>query len=381
MGVFMKLIFNKSIVYTAILTSFLSSQNIFSFSDNFESYTIGSGLVIQNNVDWTTWSLPYTSTEDPIISDAFSFSQYKSVKIVQDNHLVKPLGNATSGLWYLYFHFYIPPGNAGHFATLALFENPSIYNLAMQCHFDPDGNGRLFNGSTTPVTFSYQQGTWLSILLRVDISCNKATLYLGTNRIGDSWQWTNGAFGSGCPLQLASINFYGTLADNEMYIDDFYFGGTFDAAANIASGWNLVSIPGNMGLNTPDEWWSYRTGLVWKYCNGYVNAPSLTPGCGYWMKHQEPRTYNTGDEWTQITLVPCGTLGVCCPKEINVDGGWNLIGIFDREVIASEITTNPPGLISGYIYGFSNGYYSATVLVPGQAYWIKLTGAGEIILP
>jgi len=51
-------------------------------------------------------------------------------------------------------------------------------------------------------------------------------------------------------------------------------------------------------------------------------------------------------------------------------------------VAAANITTNPPGLLSGPIYRYSGeGYYAAATINPGFGYWINLTGAGQIIFP
>ena len=58
-----------------------------------------------------------------------------------------------------------------------------------------------------------------------------------------------------------------------------------------------------------------------------------------------------------------------------------MIGGYEIAATASLVTTVPPGLQSGPIYGYSNGYQPATTLNPGFGYWIKLTGAGQIIIP
>ena len=42
---------------------------------------------------------------------------------------------------------------------------------------------------------------------------------------------------------------------------------------------------------------------------------------------------------------------------------------------------NPPGLITGSVYKYSGGYQVAATLDPGYGYWVKLTGAGDIIIP
>ena len=153
---------------------------------------------------------------------------------------------------------------------------------------------------------------------------------------------------------------------------------TFQLSVLLNNGWNMVSIP---GLNTPDQtigtWWFYRESgsQVYRYQNGYISVPTATPGLGYWMKQAGARTYNTGDEW------PAGGIQTVPHTPLTGASGWNMIGGYEIAATASLVTTNPPGLQSGPIYGYSNGYQPATTLNPGFGYWIKLTGAGQIIIP
>ncbi len=153
---------------------------------------------------------------------------------------------------------------------------------------------------------------------------------------------------------------------------------TFPLTINIANGWNLVSIPGlhptNQNVST---WWPYRdlTADVFKYNAGYQPVTTAAPGVGYWMKHTGTRTYNTGDEW------PAGGIQIVPHLALAGVSGWNLIGGYEFGVSATGIITVPGGLQSGPVYTYSNGYLEATTLVPGNGYWIKLTGAGQILLP
>ena len=153
---------------------------------------------------------------------------------------------------------------------------------------------------------------------------------------------------------------------------------TFQLAVNVSNGWNMVSIPGlhptDQNVNT---WWQYRDqgANVFKYSNGYQSVTSTTPGVGYWMKHSGARTYNTGDEW------PAGGLQIVPHIPLVGASGWNLIGGYELSVSSANVTTNPSGLQSGPIYKYSGGYAVATTLDPGYGYWIKLTAAGQIIIP
>jgi hypothetical protein len=153
---------------------------------------------------------------------------------------------------------------------------------------------------------------------------------------------------------------------------------TFQLTVNVSNKWNMLSIPGNHpDGDAPDNWWTYRDTLanVFRYHNGYQVVDTLKVGVGYWVKHSGARIYNTGDEWpaSGILIVP----------HVLIDGlaGWNLIGGYELSVTAANVTTIPPGLQSGPIYKYSGGYQVATTLDPGYGYWMKLTGAGQIIIP
>jgi len=153
---------------------------------------------------------------------------------------------------------------------------------------------------------------------------------------------------------------------------------TFQLAVNVNNGWNMVSVP---GLNSPNQnvntWWQYRDmgANVFKYAGGYQAVTDAVTGIGYWMKHSGARTYNTGDEW------PTGGIQIVPHDPLTGVSGWNLIGGYELSVSATNVTTVPPGLQSGPIYKYSGGYQVATTIDPGYGYWIKLTGAGQIIIP
>ena len=154
---------------------------------------------------------------------------------------------------------------------------------------------------------------------------------------------------------------------------------TFQLSVSIAQSWNMISIPGlhpiDQNINT---WWAYRdlSANVYKYStSGYQSVDTLIPGIGYYMKNTDARIYNTGDEW------PAGGILEVPHDPITVASGWNIIGLYENNVTASSLTTSPPGLISGPIYKYDNGYQVASSLDPGYGYWVKVLGDCEIIVP
>ena len=154
---------------------------------------------------------------------------------------------------------------------------------------------------------------------------------------------------------------------------------TFQLSASIQSGWNLISIPGLHPVNQNiDTWWENRDPLAdgFSYSGSYQSVTSFTPGTGYWMKHTNSQTYNTGDEW------PISGIQIVPHNPISAINGWNIIGGYEFNSSTADITTTPSGLQTGLIYGYSSeGYQVADNLNPGYGYWIKLTGDGEINLP
>lgn len=179
----------------------------------------------------------------------------------------------------------------------------------------------------------------------------------------------------------------GYITEDGWYVDNikittFSAGCTFQLTVNIASGWNMVSIPGLMppgGYQNPNEWWPFRdfgTNLFKYISGGYqIVSDGITPTEGYWMKHSGNRVYNTGDEWPAEGIL-------CVPNDpFFRQSDWNVIGVYQCPVAVSDIQTDPPGCISFPFYGYSGGYHLADTLYPGFAYWIKMSCPALIILP
>jgi hypothetical protein len=165
------------------------------------------------------------------------------------------------------------------------------------------------------------------------------------------------------------------IIDGEIYVKERP---RFQLTVSIANGWNMVSVPGiNSDGQGVDIWWPGRdpAGNVFKYFSGYITISSTVPGEGYWMKHSGANIYNTGDEW------PVEGIQSYPHYPISAVAGWNLIGCYEDTIQTADLTTSPPGLISGSIFGYSEGYEIVANLLPGYAYWIKLTGAGQINFP
>jgi hypothetical protein len=140
----------------------------------------------------------------------------------------------------------------------------------------------------------------------------------------------------------------------------------------------MVSIPGDHpNGNTRTNWWMFSdiTANLFGYNGIFYPVTTITQTEGYFMKHIGARTYNTGDEW------PAGGIIKVPNEPFFRSGGWQLIGVFECPVAASNIVTVPPGCLSSPIYGYSGSYFIADSLYPGYAYWVKLSCSALIVLP
>jgi hypothetical protein len=198
----------------------LNAQNPIVFLDDFEPYNSGQQLACQNPADWTTWNLlPCDPTEDPYISTNQAYNGIKSVLLLHNNNLVKPLGNWTSGWWGIGFNAYIPNGKSGYFSTLAGF-TPNTYSWALEVFFNVGSTGSVNAGGIGSASFSYPTNSWFQVTVLVNLDINQGTLIVDGNAV-TLWQWTSGAAGNGCPLRLAGVDFRGTASTDEMYVDNF----------------------------------------------------------------------------------------------------------------------------------------------------------------
>lgn len=138
---------------------------------------------------------------------------------------------------------------------------------------------------------------------------------------------------------------------------------------NVHEGWNLISVPltvENFSKNvlyptSSSDAYSFAPGA------GYEIQNTLQNGPGYWLKFDANESIPMlGFERFRDT--------------INVVEGWNIIGSISLPVPIASIVTIPAGIIDGSIYGYNNGYFTASTIDPGKGYWVKVTQSGKIIL-
>jgi hypothetical protein len=131
--------------------------------------------------------------------------------------------------------------------------------------------------------------------------------------------------------------------------------------------WNMVSVPLDVANFAKDAVFPTSVGNAFSFDGGYSASPTLEVGKGYWLKF-------SGAQDVSVTGVPV------TQDTVDVAAGWNLVGSLSVAIPSANVASIPGGLVSSNFFRFDGGYGASTTLDPGKGYWVKLTGAGKLIL-
>jgi len=145
-----------------------------------------------------------------------------------------------------------------------------------------------------------------------------------------------------------------------------------DVAVDFTAGWNLLSNPvgrinGTATLPALYPTSSSPYAFGFSPASGYFQSATLDTGLGYWVKFPAPGT-------STVSGFILGAAG------IDVESGWNLMGSLSTVIDTGSVSTVPPGLRTSDWYGYSGGYVPVSQLVPGKGHWVKMGGAGRLVL-
>lgn len=144
---------------------------------------------------------------------------------------------------------------------------------------------------------------------------------------------------------------------------------TGSALYGVSAGWNLLSLPRTPP--DPSKASIFPTAVTPAFRfdpdSGYVQADTLLPGSGYWLKFASAQSVLiSGDVRTADTVA--------------IVEGWNLIGGLSGPVPVDGIDSDPPGIVASKFFGYGGSYAEAAALEPARGYWVKASGAGVLIL-
>ena len=153
-------------------------------------------------------------------------------------------------------------------------------------------------------------------------------------------------------------------------VDSLLNSSVITLSENTNTGWNLFSFPVDLNNESAIQFPVGTSSLMRFDCNtGYIIEDTLTSGKGYWVKFpSEGRITISGTLRTEDT--------------IDVNWDWNLIGSLTQKIDVDSVLTLPAGIISSPFFGYvlGKGYYVTDTLRPFQAYWVKVSEAGKILL-
>ncbi|MBS1913026.1 MAG: T9SS C-terminal target domain-containing protein [Bacteroidetes bacterium] len=133
----------------------------------------------------------------------------------------------------------------------------------------------------------------------------------------------------------------------------------------LRQGWNLVGLANTPANNDKNVVFPNNGSNAFRYNNGYTVDNTLDAGVGYWVLLNDNATV----EQTGAT--------VSLPRTVSVQAGWNLV-CTGASVPATVANTTATGTHVNSVFGFNNGYTTATTLEPGKAYWVNVTTAGTL---
>ena len=215
----------------------------FYFTD-FENYIAGEQLACQDSINWTTWNLlPCDPVEDGYVNTDYAFSGIKSFVVLYNNDVVKRLGNQTSGVFNVEFDMMIPASKGGYFNLLSGFL-PDPPEWAVEVFFPDGGIATVNAGMIGAAQFAFPNSTWFHIKIIVNLDSDFGELKVNNNSIC-VWQWTLGSHGAGSALMLAATDFFGYYPNNEMYIDNFWFGDPFVSVKTEGTNPSVFSLEQN----------------------------------------------------------------------------------------------------------------------------------------
>ncbi|WP_306643871.1 T9SS type A sorting domain-containing protein [Sanyastnella coralliicola] len=195
------------------------------YSDDFESYTAGSGIAEQAD-NWYVWNEGLDV--DGEVSTDYAASGSNSVLLDQanDDDIVYDLGGYTSGKYDVEFKMLIPTGSEGYFNLMHSWEYTSTnaYEWAVDVYFSTGGDMTWTTGSFDGGALSFAHDEWNDVKVAVDLDNDMGYLYLN-GELATSFQWSlNNADGSAGLNQLQVVNFFAFGPDQSnglYYLDDF----------------------------------------------------------------------------------------------------------------------------------------------------------------
>ena len=152
------------------------------FSDDFESYSVGSYLG-SSSTDWTTWSGAEGGAEDVQITDNNASSGSKAIYFSSTAanggpaDVVLPFDQVyNSGNFSFEANFYVEAGKGAYFNLQGTLVVAQVW--ALDCYMLEDGTLKLSNQGTPYINANYPSAQWFNLRVEMDLTSNVWELFI-----------------------------------------------------------------------------------------------------------------------------------------------------------------------------------------------------------
>ncbi len=191
--------------------------------DDFESYE-GGNYICEQASCWTTKSGRHGGSEDAYVRLAQGNKYLELRGASSPQKIMMGLGKRSSGKYEIKFKVKAHSGEKAYFGLLATdHPRPSEFseNFVYDVHFRGDGSG-VANIGSRAYYFKYETGNWVEVFHQIDVSDNKASLYVGGQLVR---KWDT-KFSNNVPRgieanTLSSLYFNPLDKGYQYFIDDF----------------------------------------------------------------------------------------------------------------------------------------------------------------
>ena len=171
----------------AALLLIVPAASALDWSDNFDSYALGTGLIGQGG--WDGWE--GSAAADAFVSDTQSLSAPHSLLSVPTTDIVQEF-TETGGDWIMTGYCYIPSGSTGkqYFIMLNTYDGgTSTFDWSVQLEFDSDG-GIVTDYYSSSVT-ALINDSWVQVRAEIHLDINLYDIYYNeTFLASNAWQTT-----------------------------------------------------------------------------------------------------------------------------------------------------------------------------------------------
>ncbi|MCD4708850.1 MAG: hypothetical protein K8S62_14040 [Candidatus Sabulitectum sp.] len=211
------------------MTLLLASIAAADWSENFDSYANGSGIIGQGG--WEGWD--GNPAWEAYVTDAQSLSAPHSIDIEPTSDVVQEF-NITSGEWTITAWNYIPTGSTGNqfFILLTLYMGGDS-DWALQLVFNSDTDQVVVTEGTGTAAIIYD--TWVEVKVEIDLTANMQNIYYNGVLL-DTIQWGTGGF-----IELDALDLFSN-GGSSIY-------------------WDNIELIETSGALTPSTWAAIKTSL------------------------------------------------------------------------------------------------------------------------